>query len=118
MCDLRREYGIDLLDLWRGRLSFYEICVYISGLPPDCATVRLIRDAPPEVEGWNLTNQLLGALIDTVRNMLSEEQVDSVIPKALTEASTPVSKPAEIQPASSLTGLIGDAQTFMTEHGG
>jgi len=31
--DLQRVYGIDLSDLWRGRLSFRRIAVLLRGLP-------------------------------------------------------------------------------------
>jgi hypothetical protein len=118
MADLRREYGIDLLDLWRGRLSFYELCVYLFGLPAESSTVRLMHDKPVEVEGWTLTNQLLGMLLDTVRNMFAEKPVDSCMPKALFDGETQSGKAAKMQPMSAMLGVLGPEQDFIARHGG
>lgn len=110
MADLRREYGVDLLDLWRGQLSFYELMVYLSGLPQESRTVRLMRDLPEEAEGWGLTEMLIAGLIDTVRGLVAEEgkPPESVIPKAL------MSEPAE-QPDLTAQALFGKG--FVTQHG-
>lgn len=109
MADLRREYGIDLLDLWRGQLSFFELNVYLSGLPAECRTNRLMRDLPEDTEGWGLSHMLLAGLIDTVRGMFAEEgkPVDSVIPKALL--------PEPEQPKLTAQELFGAG--FGTQHG-
>lgn len=116
MADLRREFGIDLLDFWRGQLSFFELMVYLGGLPSESRTVRLMRDLPEEAEGWTLTDILLGNLLDTVRNMFAEEgkPVESVIPRALFDEPA---KPAELQPVSALAGLFGSPERFAEQHG-
>lgn len=107
MADLRREYGIDLLDLWRGRLSFYELCAYLSGLPADCRTMNLIHELPDETIGWGTTQMLLAALLDTVRNMFADEPVESVLPKALLREPKP-----ELEPMSALAGMFGSPDSF------
>lgn len=38
--DLLRVYGVDLLDLWRGRLTPRRLLVLIRGLPPGSALGR------------------------------------------------------------------------------
>lgn len=114
MADLRREYGIDLLDFWRKRLSFFELCGYLAGLPADCATVRLMQDRPREVEGWSLTNVLLGQLLDTVRGMFAEQAPESVMPKALFE----IEQVNELKPMSELSSLFAASpEHFAKQHG-
>ena len=111
MADLRREYGIDLLDLWRGRLSFYELCAYLKGLPEECRTVILIRELPDEAIGWGTTEVLLAALLDTVRNMFADEPIESVLPKALLQEPKP-----KLEPVSSLAGLFSSPASFAEAH--
>lgn len=38
--DLRREYGVDLLDLWRGRLRLEDLADFVAYLPPGSAVWR------------------------------------------------------------------------------
>lgn len=38
--DLRREYGVDLLDLWRGGLCLEDVADWVAYLPPGSAVWR------------------------------------------------------------------------------
>lgn len=119
MADLRREYGIDLLDFWRGRLSFFELCAYLGGLDAETTTGRLIRNLPEDVEGWGLVPQLLGMVVDAIRGQWSEQPVDSVIPKALFQGGSEISqaKP-ELQPDRAAFAMFGSPQAFVATHTG
>ncbi len=50
--------GVDLLDLYRGTLSFRRVCVLVEHLPDDAA---VWRTAGPDT-GWPRTDYLLAAL--------------------------------------------------------
>lgn len=62
--DLQREYSVDLLDLWRGRMSMRKLAVLVRGLGPDSATVRAASEVPDEFAGWSMTDILLGRLVN------------------------------------------------------
>jgi hypothetical protein len=49
---------VDLLDLYRGRLSFRRVCVLVEHLPDDAA---VWRTAGPDA-GWTRTDYLLAVL--------------------------------------------------------
>lgn len=51
-------YGVDLLDLYRGRLSLRRVCVLVGGLPPQA---RLFRVGQPD-GGWSRQEVLLLAV--------------------------------------------------------
>jgi hypothetical protein len=55
--DLLACYGVDLLDLYRGRLSFRRVCVLIGHLPQNAAVWRAIN---PDA-GWTRIDYLLAA---------------------------------------------------------
>lgn len=54
--DLQRYYGVDLADLWRGRLSLRKISVLVTHLPPGSAVWATESDLD---YGWTLTDILL-----------------------------------------------------------
>lgn len=54
--DLQRYYGLDLLDLYRGRLSLRKVGVLIAHLPLGSATVAALSGA---AEGWVMGDYLL-----------------------------------------------------------
>lgn len=54
--DLLRFYGVDLLDLWRGRLSLRRLSVLVAGLPSESA---LWADENGIARGWTLTNLIM-----------------------------------------------------------
>jgi len=62
--DLQRHYGIDLLDVYRGRLSLRRLRVLLRGLPPDCRTLRAISDVDEALDQWSLPVALLGRVLD------------------------------------------------------
>lgn len=60
---LQAVYGIDLVDMWRGTLSWRRLAVLVRFLPADCALVAELRDGPH----WGLEEHLL----DTIRMALT-----------------------------------------------
>lgn len=76
--DLQRWYGIDLRDLFRGRLSYRRLWVLVTKLPADSWTQTELRDsAPPVVDDertakfgpWALINYQLAQLLDSVHRL-------------------------------------------------
>lgn len=61
--DLLRHYRVDLLDLWRGRLTWRRLNALVRGLPPDSATLRA---ASGDNAGWGLLEHLVARLVDEV----------------------------------------------------
>ncbi len=61
--DLARFYGVDLRDLWRGRLTWRRLLALIRGLPADSALAR--AQAGPDA-AWGLTEHLLARLVDEI----------------------------------------------------
>jgi len=120
LADLRREYGIDLLDFWRGQLSFFEICAYLGELSAETRTGRLMRNMPDEVEGWGLVPQLLGALVDAVRGQWSEKPVESILPSGLFDKSHQPKRKSnlKLQPDSAAFALLGSPAAFVSRHTG
>lgn len=53
--DLHRYYHLDLVDLWRGRLTRRKLCALIAHLPPESAVCAWERGAPH----WSTTHDLL-----------------------------------------------------------
>lgn len=66
--DLRREYGEDLCDLWRGKLTLRKLRVYLDGLPITSATTRAMAGMDPThpLAQWSLTDVLVARLVDEV----------------------------------------------------
>lgn len=75
--DLLRYFSVDLMDLWRGRLSYRRLSVLIRKLPGDSWTQTALRDAaetelvepvagPMRFGPWTLTNYQLAGLTDAV----------------------------------------------------
>ena len=60
--DLLRYFQVDLLDLYRGRLSLRRLRVLINALPPDAAIYR----RNDEHGGWTVTDHLLATVIDAL----------------------------------------------------
>lgn len=56
--DLHRWYHIDLVDLWRGRLSLRKVGVLVRHLPSEAATIEKLTGNP----GWSLEAILLDDL--------------------------------------------------------
>lgn len=64
--DLQQHYGIELTDLWRGRLTLRRLRVLVDHLPSDSATARSIAGFRPSdaLAGWGLTQLLIARLWD------------------------------------------------------
>ncbi len=56
--DLHRYYRLDVVDVWRGTITFRKLGVLVRGLPPESATQRRGLAA----RGWSLTDYLLADL--------------------------------------------------------
>lgn len=61
---MQRTYGVDLVDLWRGRLTLRKLRVLVEHLPPDSATSYALAGENGALSGWRLTDVLLGRLAD------------------------------------------------------
>lgn len=67
--DLRRYYGVNLLDFWRDEISPRQLLVYIYHMPAESATAALIREKP-ELQDWGLTEFLLGGVVDRLSELV------------------------------------------------
>jgi hypothetical protein len=81
--DLLRYFSIDLMDLWRGRLSFRRLALLIRHLPSESWTQTALRDAaegelaePADNElasftgqPWALANYQLASLKDEIAHL-------------------------------------------------
>jgi hypothetical protein len=67
--DMQQHFGIELADLYRGRLSLRRLRVLIDHLPVESRTARSLADAPPELAHWTLDSALLGRLVDEMSAM-------------------------------------------------
>jgi hypothetical protein len=91
--------GVDLLDLYRGRLSFRRVCVLVEHLPQEAA---VWRTAGPDA-GWPRTDYLLVALERRVTllwatvaaafgHTLTDEQLSSPIDALSGQADRPAAR--------------------------
>lgn len=80
--DLLRYYSIDLMDLWRGGLSFRRLWVLIKHLPSESWTQTKLRDererehelvepadGPQTFGPWSLENYQLAQLADGLNHL-------------------------------------------------
>jgi hypothetical protein len=81
--DLLHYFSIDLMDLWRGTLSFRRLAVLIRHLPSESWTQTAIRDErqtelvdleadpdkPSSFGPWALSNYQLAALKDEIAHL-------------------------------------------------
>lgn len=84
--DLRRFYGVDYRDRWRGGLSLRLIHNLVSHLPLDSATATAIRGGPH----WSLEAHLL----DDVRMVLTHTKDRPAKPHPLRVAPARTSAPS------------------------
>lgn len=61
---MQREYGVDITDLWRGRLSLRRLVVLIQGLPSTSRFARIYSDADELFAVWSLSDLLLARVHD------------------------------------------------------
>lgn len=94
--DLLREYGVDLLGVYTGRLSLRRLRVLVQGLSRDCLTVRRLTGTPTEYDGHS-TEAIYLAL------QLEAETEQEILPRPSQRVSTVDSSttaPAEIPTVS------------------
>lgn len=90
--DLLREYGVDLLDLWRGRLSLRRVKVLVAGLSQDA---RLRREVSGPDADWNLTAHLLALAVDYLAIMVWQKSNAGV--KSPSPLPKPIPRPGQAQ---------------------
>ncbi|MGW2398501.1 hypothetical protein ACWCYY_18305 [Kitasatospora sp. NPDC001664] len=90
--DLRRFYGVDLVDWVRGRYSSLYVTALIGALPDESATVAALRGGRDAL-GWGPQAYVLADLVDAVQ-ALTHVQVAkaSKNPKSV-EKPTPYPRP-------------------------
>ena len=59
--------GRSLLELYRGRMSWRELRVFLRFLPPDSATARAVRPQTADEQFWTPERDLLATIVDAVR---------------------------------------------------
>lgn len=79
---MQRVYGLDLADLWRGKLSLRKLAVLVSHLPPGSAVWTVETDLD---YGWTLTDILL---TDLFHAFTGEEHPARPKPKAAKKDAT------------------------------
>lgn len=109
--DLRREYGVDLLDLWRGGLGVQEVAGLVRYLPPGSAVWRETGGPAawsPEVE--------MGAAIElAVRTMHWASTEDA---KHRRNAPEPLKPPvAEDERLAAQRAVVAEARRFQERYG-
>lgn len=63
--DLQRYYGLDLADMWRGKITPRKVAVLAIHLPPGAA----IRRTGPDDLHWSHESQVLVSLFDQIRHL-------------------------------------------------
>lgn len=58
-----RHFGVDVLDVYRNRLSWRRLLVLVERLPADSATARAMHG---EAADWSLTDHLLASVVDAL----------------------------------------------------
>jgi hypothetical protein len=103
--DLLR-YGVDLLDLYRGSLSYRRVCALVTHLPDDAAVWRVLDPRG----GWtradllaSVTERRITALWATVATALGREITDAQIADPMEAFSASTSTP-RTRPSSAGTG--------------
>lgn len=105
--DLLSHYGIDLLDLYRGRLTWRRLRVLVAGLPSESATGR----AMPEVRGWGVTDYLLAHLVDVAASHLWAYR--TVHSRDRTPPPTPVIRPGQDAQAETTMSSKDEVKRFL-----
>ena len=65
---MQRYYGIDLLDFWRGNITYRQLLVYVYHMPVESRTSSLLSEKP-ELQEWGLTQYLLGFIADRLADL-------------------------------------------------
>lgn len=61
--DLLRHFGVDLLDLYRNRMSWRRFMVLVERLPAGSAVARAVHG---DAAQWSLSDQLLASAVDAL----------------------------------------------------
>lgn len=97
--DLQRTYGVDLVDLWRGELTLRRVRVLLENLPPDSTTAYALAGAESGgLEGWRLTDVLLGRLADELALYRWQWESYHLNPKKQRPRAQPPSVLPEVNP--------------------
>lgn len=106
--DLHRHYAVDILDVFRGLLSWRKLRVLIEQLPADSFTKHAL--AGIEFDPWSATEHLLAMLHDLVADLTwitatvnSKKKIPVPKPlprpgdKAKTQRETPTIRPSQLK---------------------
>lgn len=98
---MQRFYGLDLADVWRGRMTFRRLHTLLEFLPADSAFIYSLAEVDEARARWSLSDLLLGAAVDTLNRLQwlytevhrdpkksprPEPQPESVLPHASTSS--------------------------------
>lgn len=98
---MQRVYGVDLVDLWRGRLTLRKLRVLLLNLPPDSATAHAVAEVElGALAGWRLGDVLLGRVADELALLRWQWEAAHLDPKKTTHRKQPPSVLPELQTAS------------------
>ncbi|WP_235078884.1 hypothetical protein [Amycolatopsis orientalis] len=106
--DLLR-YGVDLLDLYRGGLSYRRVCALVTHLPDDAAVWRVLNPRGAWTRAdllASVTERRITALWATVATALGQEITDAQLADPI-EAFT---APATASPARTAPAGTGDPE--------
>jgi hypothetical protein len=88
--DMQREYGIELGDLYRRRLTLRRLRVLVDQLPFDSRTARAVGEVDEALAVWSLDSALLGRLVDELAALRWEYEAVHVDKRHQREAPTSV----------------------------
>ena len=118
---MQQHYGVDLCDLWRGRLTLRKLRVLIDNLPPDSRTAYAVAGHRYDpLAGWSLHDLLLGRLVDEFgiyrwqweaahldRKSQTRKQPPSVLPE-LRRTATPAGDTVPVLSPHRLGAFVND----------
>jgi len=112
--DLKSEYGVRLSDLFRGKLTYRELLVYIRQLP---VSSRLIKHQLGHDGEWTANEYLLAALLDGVKStnylISSYLNAKSKHPRVI-KPPKPIDRPGDAERRAAQEKKFADKNQFNT----
>lgn len=104
---MRREYGVSLPDLWRGKLTLRQVRVYLDGLPVSSRTAyTLAGETYAALAGWTLTDLLLGRVLDELSAYRWQWEAAHIDPKKTRHRPQPPSVVPELRESQDDSNVI------------
>lgn len=128
---MQRYFNVDVLDLWRGKLSLRKLRVLLTYLPADSLAARQIAGFDDELSQWSLGDVLLARVSDELalfrwewesahlaKGQRARKQPDSVLPqrRSGTNLASPA-RDADVIPLVSPHSLGSFIHDDGSEHG-